>query len=60
MADSCYDGDLRLRDGQTEAEGRVEVCDRYRWGTVCDRKWTPNITALVCKHLGFSDIVGGQ
>ena len=41
-------------------EGRVEICVNRRWGTVCDSQWTDNHTAVVCRQLGFSDIVGGR
>ena len=47
--------------GETEAEGRVEICySNGRWYTVCGRYWTDNNTAVVCRHLGFSDITGGE
>ena len=58
--DNCYDGDVRLVGGETEAEGRVELCNNERWGTVCDNKWTDNHTAVVCRHLGFSDLIGSM
>ena len=32
---NCADGDIRLADGSTDREGRVEVCVDGRWGTVC-------------------------
>ena len=41
-------------------EGRVEICSGRRWGTVCDSQWTDNHTAVVCRQLGFSDIIGGR
>ena len=54
------DGGVRLVDGESEMEGRVEVCRDSRWGTVCDKQWTDNHTAVVCRSLGFSDIIGGR
>ncbi|CAI7997790.1 Neurotrypsin, partial [Geodia barretti] len=54
---ACRYGDMRLADGGTEAEGRVELCIDNRWGTVCDNRWNENSTAVACKHLGFSEIV---
>ena len=41
-------------------EGRVEICSGGRWGTVCDSQWTDNHTAVACRQLGFSDIIGGR
>ena len=43
--------------GQTEREGRVEVCtdNFYTWGTVCDRQWSPLHTMVICKHLGYEE-----
>ena len=60
LADDCFDGEMRLVGGETEAEGRLELCHGYRWGTVCDNQWTDEHTALVCRHLGFSDVIGGR
>ena len=51
---------MRLVDGETEAEGRVELCISGRWGTMCDNAWTDNHTAVVCRYLGFSDVIGGR
>ena len=58
--DDCTTGDLRLVDGDSEMEGRVEVCNNRRWGTVCDSQWTINHTAVVCRYLGFSDQLEGE
>ena len=60
FADDCGDGDIRLVNGESEMEGRVEICSGQRWGTVCDSQWTDNHTAVVCRQLGFSDIIGGR
>ena len=50
----CQDGAVRLRGGQTPAEGRVEICFDNRWGTVCDDLWSNIDGNIVCKELGFS------
>ena len=60
MLDDCYNGDTRLVDGSTEAEGRVEICTSGRWATICGEYWTKNNTAVVCRHLGYSDIIDGR
>ena len=60
MTDNCTTGDLRLVGGDSEMEGRVEVCNNLRWGTVCDNQWTINHTAVVCRYFGFSDLPVGQ
>ena len=38
--DDCNYGDIRLVGGESEAEGRLEICSGHRWGTVCDNEWT--------------------
>ena len=32
---NCTDGELRLADGLSEYEGRLEICYRGVWGTIC-------------------------
>ena len=34
--DNCNDGDIRLVNGKSDMEGRLELCRGRRWGTVCD------------------------
>ena len=53
----CEEGDIRLVDGASELEGRVEVCLRTQdveWGTVCDDHWIDQNSAVICRQLGFS------
>ena len=50
----CSDGDVRLRDGQSPSQGRVEICFNNQWGTVCDDFWSNDDGNVVCRQLGFS------
>ncbi|XP_064397361.1 soluble scavenger receptor cysteine-rich domain-containing protein SSC5D-like [Halichondria panicea] len=50
---NCIEGALRLVDGSSYNEGRVEVCSNGRWGTVCGDGWTEREAALVCSRLGY-------
>lgn len=47
---------VRLRDGKSDAEGRVEVFnDQTGWGTVCNSGWGNQDAAVFCRQLGFAD-----
>ena len=44
---------VRLVDGSSYNEGRLEVYYSGRWGTVCNDGWNDSYAGLVCTQLGF-------
>ena len=53
--EECETGDIRLRGGTTQYEGRVEICIDRVWGTVCDDFWGTVDAAVACRQLGYSE-----
>lgn len=47
----CADGEIRLVDGRSTLEGRVEVCYGGVWGTVCSNLWGVEDASVVCRQL---------
>lgn len=44
---------IRLREGRSPLEGRVEVYLEGRWGNVIDSHWDLQDATVVCRQLGF-------
>ena len=53
VLEACYDGEVRLRGGFDENQGRVEICFSGVWGTVCDNGWDDSDADIVCTQLGL-------
>ena len=51
----CEEGEVRLRDGTHESNGRVETCQNGIWGSVCsDNMWDVHDAGVVCRQLNFT------
>ena len=50
----CPPGDVRLSGGNSDDEGRVEICINGVWGTICNPLWGEDDARVVCGQLGYS------
>lgn len=51
--EDCKNGSIRLQDGLTVREGRVEICINQAWGSVCSVQFTEVDAGVVCSQLSF-------
>ena len=52
---NCTEGDIRLVDGNSTMEGRVEVCIQGVWGFITKSRSyrNRNIARVACRQLGY-------
>ena len=55
----CQHGTLRLVNGTTSNQGRLEICIYSVWGTVCSYAFDTNDARVACRQLGY-EVDNGQ
>ena len=57
---NCADNAIRLVEGNSFNQGRLEVCVNSAWGSVCDSAgvFTSDEAKVVCRQLGILQVEG--
>ena len=55
VSDQCRHGEVRLVNGTTLQEGRLEICINSNLSTVCSDKWGSADARVVCRQLGYNE-----
>ena len=45
--------EVRLAEGNSSTQGRVEIAVNGMWGTICDDGWNLNSATVICRMLGL-------
>lgn len=45
---------MRLVNGLTKYDGRLEIYHNNEWGTICDDNFNGNAAQVACRQLGFN------
>ena len=53
--DGCSEGDVRLMNGSHDWIGRVEVCVKGTWGSICGEYFDTIDAKVVCRQLGLQE-----
>lgn len=49
--------EVRLVEGKHNYEGRIEAYYNGTWRAICDHGWNRNAARVVCRMLGFPDVL---
>ena len=50
----CQDGDIQLTRGSYSNVGRIDLCVRGTWATICSKSFDSKDASVVCRQLGYS------
>ena len=56
MFSGQQEGDVRLVNGMTKREGRVELFNNGHWRSICGKTWNFTDAFVVCRQLGYKGV----